>query len=268
MSPIQPVLFFGHGSPMTTLTSNRYTDAWKTIGQTIVQPKAILCISAHWYVSGSAVTVSTAPETIHDFGGFPQALYNIHYPALGSPALARRVQALLSPLKVDLSTQWGLDHGTWSVLRHTHPAADIPVVQLSIDGMKPAMYHYEIGKRLAPLREDGVLIIGSGNLVHNLWAYSRDPGAKAFDWATRFDAQARELLRAGQFEALVHYEKLGKDAELSIPTPDHYLPLLYVLGAADKHEPIQFPVEGIDGASVSMLTVLIGEFATDSSIPT
>lgn len=243
---------------MLTLTRNKYTNVWARMGQTIAKPKEILCISAHWYVRGSAVIVSTAPPTIHDFGGFPQALFDVEYPAHGSPALARQVQKILSPVKVDLSENWGYDHGTWTVLRHVYPRADVPVVQLSIDGTKPAEFHYEIGKRLAPLRDQGVLIVGSGNLVHNLPMYVRNQPDLKFDWAVKFDARARELMQAKDYETLLRYERLGKEAALSIPTPDHYLPLLYVLGAADKKEVVQFPVEGFDGGSMSMRAVQIG----------
>jgi 4,5-DOPA dioxygenase extradiol len=254
-----PALFFGHGSPMMTLTRNRYTEAWASLGRSLPRPREILCISAHWYITGPAVTVSTAPQTIHDFGGFPQELYDIEYPAHGSPALARRVQQLLSPIRVELSDRWGLDHGAWSVLRHVYPHAEVPVVQLSIDGTKPAEYHYEVGKRLAPLRDEGVMILGSGNLVHNIPAFIRDqPSVQPYDWAQRFDATARDLMQAKDFEALVRYEKLGRDAALAVPTPDHYLPLLYVLGSSDKKEPIQFPLEGIDGGSMSMRVVQLG----------
>jgi len=254
-----PVIFFGHGSPMMTLTQNKYTNAWAKIGQTVARPKEILCISAHWYVSGPAVIVSSAPPTIHDFGGFPQALFDVEYPAHGSPTLARQVQKLLSPIKVDLSEKWGYDHGTWTVLRHVYPHADVPVVQLSIDGTKPAEYHYEVGKRLATLRDQGVMIVGSGNLVHNLRLYRRNDGpANPMDWAVKFDARARDLMLGKDYESLLRYERLGQEAALSIPTPDHYLPLLYVLGAADKKEAIHFPVDGIDGGSMSMRAVQIG----------
>lgn len=259
MATRTPALFFGHGSPMMTLTRNKYTTAWSKIGQTIPRPKEILCISAHWYISGPAVLIATAPPTIHDFGGFPKALFDIEYPAHGSPALARRVQQLLAPIKVDLSERWGYDHGTWSVLRHVYPHADVPLVQLSIDGTKPPEYHFEVGKRLATLRDDGVMIVGSGNLVHNLPLYVRnDPSVKPFDWAVAFDARARDLMLSKEYESLQRYDKLGREAQLSIPTPDHYLPLLYVLGAVEKKEPIHFPVDGIDGASMSMRTVQIG----------
>ena len=254
-----PVIFFGHGSPMMTLSRNNFTDAWAKIGQTIQRPKEILCISAHWYTAGPAVIVSTAPPTVHDFGGFPQQLFDVEYPAHGSPTLARTVQRLLEPIKVDLSEKWGYDHGTWTVLRHVYPHADVPIVQLSIDGTKPAAYHYEVGKRLATLRDQGVMIVGSGNLVHNLMLYRRNDGPlNPMDWAVHFDARVRDLILAKDYEALLPYEKLGREAALAIPTPDHYLPLLYVLGAADKKEAIHFPVDGIDGGSMSMRSVQIG----------
>jgi 4,5-DOPA dioxygenase extradiol len=254
-----PAIFFGHGNPMNALLKNEYTDAWKRIGQTMVRPKAILSISAHWFVPETGVTIATAPRTIHDFGGFPRELYRVEYPAPGDPQLARRVQRLLAPVPVQLSQTWGLDHGTWSVLRHLYPDADIPVVQLSIDESQPALFHYELGRKLAPLREEGVLIAGSGNLVHNLHAYAwgrhlPDP----YDWAVRFEKEARELLLAGDHMRLVQYEALGRDALLSIPTPDHYLPLLYVIGARQQGEPVIFPVEGMDGGSISMLTAQVG----------
>jgi 4,5-DOPA dioxygenase extradiol len=254
-----PAIFFGHGNPMNALLKNEYTDAWKRIGQAIARPKAILSISAHWFVPETGVTIATAPRTIHDFGGFPRELYQVEYPAPGDPQLARRVQKLLAPVAVQLSQTWGLDHGTWSVLRHAYPDADIPVVQLSIDENQPAAFHYELGRKLAPLREEGVLIAGSGNLVHNLHAYAwgrhlPDP----YDWAVRFEKEARELMVAGDHTRLVQYEALGRDAALSIPTPDHYLPLLYVIGARQQGEAVTFPVEGVDGGSISMLTAQIG----------
>lgn len=253
--PTTPAIFFGHGSPMITLSKNPFTDGWSRIGRTIARPKEILCISAHWYIAGPAVLVSTAPATIHDFGGFPKELHEMEYPAHGSPALARRVQKLLQPVAVDLTERWGYDHGTWTVLRHVYPKADVPVVQLSIDGTKPAEFHYEVGKRLATLRDEGVMIIGSGNIVHNLMMFRRDQPDLKYPWATAFDARAKELLQAKDFEALLRYERLGREAALSVPTPDHYLPLMYVMGAVDKKERITFPVEGIRGGSMSMLVV-------------
>lgn len=260
MTPVLPALFLGHGNPMNAISENDYTTAWRRIGESTPRPKAILAISAHWFVPGVRVTVSTAPRTIHDFGGFPAALYQVQYPAPGDPALADRLQRLLSPLSVRSDHSWGLDHGTWSVLRHLYPAADIPVVQLSIDETQPAAFHFAMGEKLAPLREEGVLIMGSGNLVHNLHAYAWGAHARApYDWAVRFETAARQLMLAGDFEPLVNYERLGPDAALSVPTPDHYLPLLYVLGARRQHDPIRFPVEGVEGGAISMLAVQVGD---------
>ena len=256
---LMPTIFFGHGNPMNALLNNAYTERWSTIGKTVSRPKAILCISAHWYIPGAAVTVNTVPRTIHDFGGFPQELYEVQYPAPGDPELALRVQKMLTPIPVEVDGRWGLDHGTWSVLRHVYPAADIPIVQLSIDETKPASFHYEIGQRLAPLREEGILIVGSGNLVHNLHAYAWGRHAvDPFEWAVRFEQVARGLLQAGDHRPLVHYESLGREAQLAIPTPDHYLPLLYVIGASRPKDRLSFPVEGVDGGSISMLSVQMG----------
>ncbi len=244
---------------MNALLDNAYTKAWAGVGAAIPRPAAILCISAHWFVPETGVTVSTAPRTIHDFGGFPAPLYQVQYPAPGDPALARRVQQMLAPLPVTLDERWGLDHGTWSVLTHVYPKADVPIVQLSIDEREPASFHYEIGKRLAPLRDEGVLIVGSGNLVHNLHAFAWGRhDVEPFDWALRFEQNARDMLVAGEQAPLVEYDRLGRDALLSIPTPDHYLPLLYVIATRQQDDPISFPVEGVDGGSVSMLAVRVG----------
>ena len=256
---IMPTIFFGHGNPMNAVLNNSYSEGWRRIGEQTPRPKAILSISAHWFVPETAVTISTAPRTIHDFGGFPRELYQVQYPAPGDPELARRVQQLLAPLPVNLDDSWGLDHGTWSVLRHVYPDADVPVVQLSIDETRPAAFHFELGRKLAPLRDERILIMGSGNLVHNLHTYAwgqhmPDP----YDWAVQFETKAKEIMLAGEYKALVEYEQLGPEALLSIPTPDHYLPLLYVLGASRQGERITFPVEGVDGGSVSMLTVCVG----------
>jgi 4,5-DOPA dioxygenase extradiol len=259
MAKPMPTLFFGHGSPMNTLLDNDYTRGWAAIGTAIPSPKAVLCVSAHWYVPATLVTAMSSPRTIHDFGGFPRELYEISYPAPGEPNLANRVQALLASISVDRDERWGLDHGTWSVLRHVFPEANVPVVQLSIDERKPAAFHYEVGKQLAPLRNEGVLIVGSGNLVHNLSAYAWDqPNVEPFDWAVRFEKKAREFLLAGEDNPLIEYKRLGREAMLSAPTPDHYLPLLYVIALRRKGETISFPVEGFDGGSMSMLTVQIG----------
>lgn len=259
MPELMPTIFFGHGNPMHAVSNNVYTDGWTTIGASLPRPRAILAVSAHWYIPGCAVTAQAAPPTIHDFGGFPRALYEVTYPAPGSPELARRVQDLLAPLPVALDENWGIDHGTWSVLTHVFPRADIPVVQLAIDERQPPAFHYELGQRLAPLREEGVLVIGSGNLVHNLHAYAwGQHGVQAYDWAVRFEERVRELLLAGNHGPLVAYEELGRDAQLSVPTPDHYLPLLYVLGLRRQEDPVSFPVHGVDGGSVSMLAVRFG----------
>ena len=254
-----PTIFFGHGNPMNAVTQNIYTESWRRVGTEIPKPKAILSISAHWFVPGVGVTVSTSPRTIHDFGGFPRELYGVQYPAPGDPGLARRVQELLAPLPVTLDNSWGLDHGTWSVLRHVYPHADVPVVQLSIDEMQSPSFHFQLGLKLAPLRAENVLIVGSGNLVHNLHAYAwgrhmPDP----YDWAVHFETEAKQMMLAGEYKPLVEYEKLGPNALRSIPTPDHYLPLLYVIATAQRREKVSFPVEDVDGGSISMLCVKVG----------
>ena len=259
MADRMPAIFFGHGNPMNAVLENDYTRAWAQIGQRLPRPKAILSISAHWYVPETSVTAGANPRTIHDFGGFPRELYEIEYPAPGGLELADSVRDLLAPMPVGMDERWGLDHGTWSVLCHVFPQADIPTVQLSIDETKPPEYHYEIGNRLAPLRDEGFLIIGSGNLVHNLHTYAWGRhGVEPLDWAVRFEKKARELLINGDHSPLVAYESLGRDAALSVPTPEHYLPLIYVMGASGENEQVGFPVEGVDGGSVSMLTVQFG----------
>lgn len=254
-----PTLFLGHGNPMNALHDNPWTQAWAALGERLPRPRAVLSVSAHWYLPETAVTAMAAPRTIHDFGGFPRELFEVQYPASGDPDLARRVAELLQPLEVRADHSWGLDHGTWSVLRHVFPAADIPVVQLSIDNSQPSAFHYGLGQLLRPLRDEGVLLVGSGDVVHNLHAYAwgRHP-VEPFDWALRFEALARELMQRGEHQPLLDYELLGRDAELSIPTPDHFLPLLYVLGASAPGEPVSFPVEGMDGGSISMLSVQLG----------
>lgn len=254
-----PTIFFGHGNPMNALARNAYTEAWAKLGRTIPRPRAILSISAHWYIPGTAVTNNKAPRTIHDFGGFPPELYQIEYPAPGSLELATEVQRLLAPEDVHLDNSWGLDHGTWSILCHLYPQADIPVVQLSIDETQPGKFHYEVGRRLRPLRDNGVLVIGSGNVVHNLHTYAWGRHSVGpFDWAVRFEEQVRKFLLAGEHDPIIDYESLGSDATLSVPTPEHYLPLLYVIGLRQADDSVSFPVEGVDGGSVSMLTVQIG----------
>lgn len=254
-----PAIFFGHGNPMNALERNAWTESWARTGATIPRPKAIVCVSAHWYLPGTLVTGNDRPRTIHDFGGFPRPLYEVQYPAPGHPPLAKRLQKLLAPIDVRLDEGWGFDHGTWSVLCHVYPDCSVPIVQLSIDETQPAHFHFAVGKRLAALRDEGILVMGSGNVVHNLhaFAWGRHP-VEPFDWALSFEAKARALMSAGDFAPLVEYESMGRDAMLSAPTPDHYLPLLYVLGAAHPGESVSFPAEGVDGGSVSMLSVQIG----------
>ena len=259
MSERLPAIFFGHGNPMNALAENDWTRGWAELGRSISRPRAILCVSAHWYIPALAVTAMERPRTIHDFGGFPRELFEVQYPAPGSPEIATRVAELLGGDVLLDDRQWGLDHGTWSVLCHAFPDADIPVLQLSLDETREADWHYEVAKRLRPLRDEGVLVIGSGDIVHNLhtYAWGRD-NVEPFDWALRFETAARELMSSGEHEPLIHYESMGKDALLSAPTPDHYLPLLYVLAQQDENDAVSFPVEGFDGGSVSMLSVRIG----------
>lgn len=254
-----PTIFFGHGSPMNAVQDNAWSRGWRAIGEAIQKPKAILSISAHWYVPTVAVTANARPKTIHDFGGFPPVLFAMQYPAPGDADLVSRVRELLEPLDVGADHSWGLDHGTWSVLCQVYPDADIPVVQLSIDSSQPPAFHYELGRKLRPLRDEGILIMGSGDVVHNLhsYAWGRHP-VEPFDWATGFETLARKLMEEGDHQTLVDYDALGRDAELSIPTPEHYLPLLYVLGASYEDEAPSYPVEGMDGGSISMLTVRFG----------
>lgn len=254
-----PAIFFGHGNPMNALAKNAWTESWSAIGLAIPRPKAILCVSAHWYPPATLVTAVEKPRTIHDFGGFPRPLFEVQYPAAGDLALCHRVQQALAPIPVGSDAGWGLDHGAWSVLVHVFPDADIPVVQLSIDETQPAAFHYELGRLLAPLRDEGVLVMGSGNLVHNLHSYAWGRHApQPFDWAVRFEENARQWMLDGNHQPLVGYEQLGRDAMLSAPTPEHYLPLLYILGTQLPGDGVSFPVEGVDGGSISMLSVQIG----------
>lgn len=253
-----PTIFFGHGSPMNTLEENRYTQAWQYIGQTLPRPKAILFISAHWYVGYTAVTAMETPRTIHDFRGFPKALAEFQYPAPGSPSLAAKIADLLHPLNVHLDETWGLDHGAWSVLAHVYPNADVPVVQLSIDRTQQPQFHYQLGKRLAPLRDAGILILGSGNIVHNLRAMLPS-GSPPYPWATRFHQAVKDKLLHRQHASLTDYEALDSEALLSVPTPEHYLPLLYIAALQQDNENISFPIDDLDMGSMSMLTVAIGE---------
>ena len=254
-----PALFLGHGTPMNTLGNNHSTQTWARVGREYPRPKAILCISAHWFTRGTGVTAMERPQTIHDFGGFPQALFDFQYPAPGSPALAARVRDLLAPLPVALDQEWGFDHGTWSVLAHVYPGADVPVVQLSMDGTQPPQFHYDLGKRLAPLRDEGVLIFASGNVIHNLGLLRRHANSRdsSHDWARRFNDYARTALQTRDDQALIDFASQGADARLSIPTPEHYLPLLYVLGAS-AGEALVIENDGFEMESVSMLSVGTG----------
>jgi 4,5-DOPA dioxygenase extradiol len=256
---LMPAVFVGHGSPMNALSTNPYTEGWRLIGASMPRPKGIVCVSAHWYIDGTKVMAIARPKTIHDFGGFPRELYEVQYPAPGDPVLAERVSEILRPTQAILDDSWGIDHGTWSVLVHMFPKADVPVVQLSIDATKPAAFHYDLGKRLAPLRSEGILVLASGNIVHNLQAYSwDDQGIDAYDWAVEFEKKARKLISFHEHSKLVDYESLGESARLSAPTPDHYLPLLYILSLRRPDDSVSFPVEGFDGGSLSMLAVRFG----------
>ncbi len=251
-----PCAFLGHGTPMNVIMDNVWTRTWETLGQQLPRPRAILAISAHWCTRGIGVTAMDAPPTIHDFGGFPKQMYELSYPAPGDPVLASRVRELLDPLPVVPDRSWGLDHGTWSVLCKAYPAADIPVVQLSLDMTRPPKFHFEVGARLAPLRDEGVLILGTGNVVHNLMLFDRG-GDFAYDWAQQFNDYIRDSLLSHQFDALVDYQAVGDAAALSVPTPEHYYPLLYVAGAAGK-DPAAIAVDGVTSGAMSMLSVTFG----------
>lgn len=251
-----PVLFVGHGSPMNVLYDNEYTRSLNQLGKELPKPRAVLVVSAHWLTEGSFVTCEDTPEQIYDFYGFPDELYRYKYPAKGSPSVAEETVQALNRYNVKCG-RWGLDHASWAVLRHIYPEADIPVLELSLCvGMTPED-HYEMGKALRPLREKGVLILGSGNIVHNLRAVEMETYARPYDWAVEFDAQVKELILAGDHKKLVEYEKLGKGAHLSIPTNDHYLPMLYALALQEKDENVTFVHESIQNGSVSMRSFII-----------
>jgi len=255
--PHMPAIFVGHGSPMNAL-GGAYADTWAKLGASLPRPKAILCISAHWYVEETAVTAMSAPRTIHDFYGFPKPLYDIAYPAPGDAWLADRVTDLLAPVAVRHDHDWGLDHGAWSVLMHMFPAADIPVLQLAIDLRQPAAFHYATGRKLAELRDEGVLILGSGDWVHNLGMAVRAQTAAPLDWAERFNETVKALIVANDHGPLIDWMSLGQDAALSIPTDEHYLPLLYVLGAQGEDDELAFFNDAIELGAISMTGVTIG----------
>ena len=256
-----PVLFIGHGSPMNGIEDNEFSQTWAKMGEQIAKPKAVLVISAHWLTRGTHITAMDEPKTIHDFGGFPQALFDVQYPAKGSPELASTTANLITSTDVELDHDWGLDHGTWTVVRHMYPDADIPVLQLSIDYNKPPQYHYELAKEIAALRKKGVLIIGSGNMVHNLrmidWQKLNEPNY-GFDWAIEMNDIFKQKISDGNHQALIDYETLNKAAKLAIPTPDHYYPLLYTLGLQDKNDEISFFNDKLVGGSLNMTSVKIG----------
>lgn len=255
MSGRMPVLFVGHGSPMNAITDNEFSRAWRALGATLRRPKAILCISAHWETRGVYVTGTTTPETIHDFYGFPKALFDARYPAPGSPELARRAADLLAPQRVRLDAGRGLDHGAWSILMALYPDADIPVVQLSIDSVEPGAWHYQLAQRLKPLRDEGVLILGSGNIVHNLGLYDfHDP--TPFQWAQRFTETIKGFLATQDHGRICDWASLGPDAVLSIPSPEHFLPLLYVIALQSEGDQVQFLTDKVIG-SMGMTSVLI-----------
>lgn len=252
------MLFVGHGNPMNGFESNSFARSWMALGESLPAPAAVLCVSAHWLTEGTFVNDSPRPETIHDFWGFPRELYEVRYECPGSPGFAAQVRSLITSAPVETTGQWGLDHGAWVPMRRLFPQADVPTFQLSIDMTRPGRFHYLLGRELAPLRGQGVLIMGSGNIVHNLGAARFDQEATPYDWALEFDRLVEELIATGEDEALIDYRSLGKAAGLSIPTPDHFWPLLYILGARDRDESVSFPTTGVAHGSVSMRAVLFG----------
>lgn len=247
-----PVLFLGHGSPMNGIEDNAFSREWRALGRALPKPKALLMVSAHWLTEGTSVTAMERPRTIHDFGGFPEELYRVQYPAPGSPALAAAVRDAIPDPRVGLDQAWGLDHGTWTVIRHIYPDADVPVLQLSIDYAKPPRWHYELGRKLAGLRRRGFLIAGSGNVVHNLRmiAFDKmDQDGYGYDWAHEMNAAFKKRILDGDHAGLIAYEKLGPAAKLAVPTPDHYYPMLYALGALEKGEtPVLFNDKAVGGS--------------------
>ncbi|HIB47751.1 4,5-DOPA dioxygenase extradiol [Maribacter sp. PR1] len=254
-----PVLFLGHGSPMNAIEENEFVSAFRKLGQEIIRPNAILCISAHWETKGTFVTAMQNPPTIHDFGGFPQALFDVQYPAKGSPELAEETKSIITKTEVGLDDKWGLDHGAWSVIKHLYPNADIPVIQMSIDYSKPARYHYELAQELNSLRHKGVLIIGSGNMVHNLRRVSWNKLNEefAFDWATEANEKMKSHILSGDHQKLIDFKSQGKAFDLAIPTPEHYLPLLYTLALKEENEKVTLFNDKSVGGSLSMTSLKI-----------
>ena len=238
-----PVLFIGHGSPMNAIGENEFVAGWRAVVQTFPKPNAILCISAHWETRGTFVTAMEKPKTIHDFGGFPRELYDMQYPAPGSPELAKEIKRIIRKTGVGLDDKWGFDHGCWSVLKRIYPDADVPVIQLSLDASRPADYHYDLAREFSPLREQGVLIIGSGNMVHNLrlidWEKMDEPGF-GHDWAIEANEKMKKYILTDDHQSLINYRSQGKAFDLAIPTPEHFLPLLYVLALKEEDEKVEF----------------------------
>ncbi len=260
-SELMPVLFIGHGSPMNGIDNNEFSNTWKQLGKTLPVPKAIIVISAHWLTKGTWVTAMDNPQTIHDFGGFPQALFDVQYKAPGDPLLAKEVKKMLTTVNAELDHDWGLDHGAWSVVRQMYPEAKIPVLQVSIDLSKPAEFHYALGKEMAALRRKGVLVIGSGNMVHNLRmvAWDRiDEVGFGFDWAVEMHQLFKEKINQNDHKALIHYNKLSNAAKLAVPTPDHYFPLLYILGMQQKNETPSYFNDKLVAGSLNMTSVQFG----------
>jgi len=258
---LMPVLFVGHGSPMNGIEDTEFSRRWTQMAKEIPTPKAVLVVSAHWFTKGTKITAMDFPKTIHDFGGFPKELFDVQYPAPGNPVLAKETTALLHSANVELDHDWGLDHGTWTIVRHMYPNANIPVLQLSIDYSNGAQYHYDLAKELYNLRKKGVLIIGSGNMVHNLrmvaWDKLNDK-EYAYDWATNMNNKFKELIQKGDHKPLINYSTLGKEALLAIPTPEHYLPLMYSLGLKGAKDDISFFNDKAVGGSLTMTSVKFG----------
>lgn len=260
-TPKMPVLFLGHGSPMNAIEENQFVQGFRDISTRIEKPVAVLCISAHWETRGTRVTAMEHPRTIHDFGGFPKKLYEMEYPAPGSPQLAEETKKLITACDVELDDQWGLDHGAWSVIRHMYPAADIPVIQMSLDQSKGAAIHYELARELSRLRDKGVLIVGSGNMVHNLrrvaWDRLNDD-SYGYDWAIAANEKMKRLILDRDHQPLIRYGAQGSEFQLSIPTPEHYLPLLYALALQGKSEEVTLFNDKAIAGSLSMTSVMIG----------
>jgi 4,5-DOPA dioxygenase extradiol len=259
---LMPVLFVGHGSPMNGIEDNEFSQRWEQMAKEIPTPSAVLVISAHWFTNSTRITAMDFPETIHDFGGFPQALFDVQYPAPGNPALAAETAQLLHSAHVELDHDWGLDHGAWSVVRRMYPDAKIPVLQLSIDYTKPPQFHYELAKELYSLRKKGVLIMGSGNMVHNLrmisWQNMNNAGF-GYDWALTMNDRFKQIISSGDCHPLIHYETLGTEARLAIPTPEHYLPLLYSLGLKGSKDEVSFFNDKAVAGSLTMTSVKIAQ---------